>query len=90
MWFYGCIFFVNVIAIVCSITAMIKLLHEHKQLEKKMNNIALQSSFTSRDNERLDKSLKKKRNAIFTTVVVRCILYPLGKIHLLYFIIHNQ
>lgn len=79
MWFYGFIFFVNVIAIFCSVAAMIKLLHEQKLLAQKMNGIAISSSLTDiHTDENMDTSIKKRHSYVFSTVVVRCIVYPLG------------
>ncbi len=84
MWFYGCIFLVNVLAVFCSVIAMNKLLREQKVLAKKLDNIALSSSFGNTDTEEQQShsSAKRKKNSVFSTVVVRCILYPLGKIQI--------
>lgn len=78
MWFYGFIFFVNVIAIFCSVAAMIKLIREQKALAEKMNDIAISSSLSNiHADENMDTSIKKRHSYVFSTVVVRCIVYPL-------------
>ncbi|KAI9483016.1 MAG: hypothetical protein EXX96DRAFT_556540 [Benjaminiella poitrasii] len=79
MWFYGFIFFINIVAVICSILAMSKLIHEQKQVASKMRYINASSSFTNNNTDQhLEKTVKKRHNSVFTKVVLRCIIYPLG------------
>ncbi|KAI7907801.1 uncharacterized protein BX663DRAFT_547475 [Cokeromyces recurvatus] len=68
MCFYAFIFFVNIIAVLCSIVAIKKLIHEQKLVASRMDpNIRPQ----------LYQIVKKRLNNVFTKVVLRCIIYPL-------------
>ncbi|KAI8887108.1 hypothetical protein K501DRAFT_269079 [Backusella circina FSU 941] len=73
MWYYSFLFFVNVIAIICSVAAMVKLVNEQHTLKRNMdalnNNSALPNNNYS--------TVKEQQNSVFTKVVLRCIIYPL-------------
>ncbi|KAI8882647.1 hypothetical protein K501DRAFT_333888 [Backusella circina FSU 941] len=69
MWFYGFLFFANIIAIICSIAAMTKLMHEHRVFDRRMDVISKNASPSD--------DVKIKQNKVFTKVVLRCIIYPL-------------
>jgi hypothetical protein len=87
MWFYGFIFFVNVVAILCSVLALVKLIKELRVVAAKLQHGNDHSSIVDRTTEnQMNKSIKKRQSGVFTKVVLRCIIYPLGK-YMIYFII---
>lgn len=79
MWCYGFIFFVNIIAVCCSVIAMTKLILEQRVVESRMHSINADSEFTSKQTDKqLDKTVKRRHNNVFSKVVLRCTIYPLG------------
>ncbi|KAK4509633.1 uncharacterized protein ATC70_006935 [Mucor velutinosus] len=74
MWCYAFIFFVNIIAVCCSIMAMTKLIREQRFVESRMHTINANSELTDRQ---LNKSVKQQHSNVFSKVVLRCIIYPL-------------
>ena len=60
---------------------MTKLIYEQRLVATKMHIINADSEFTSKytDNQ-LDKSVKQQHSNVFSKVVLRCIIYPLGNI----------
>lgn len=86
MWHYGFIFLSIVIATGCSIIALVKLVHEHNNLISRFIHIASTSETADTANSNIQQRIKSQSN-IFTKVVSRCIIYPLGNyIYLLYMI----
>lgn len=79
MWFYGFLFLTVVIAVVCSITALIKLTLERHTLIGKWIHIALMSQTADSAQSNIEHRIKSQTN-IFMRVVSRCVLYPLGKV----------
>jgi hypothetical protein len=80
MWFYAFLFFVNVVAIVCSILALIKLLKVLRVVAVKLQHENDHSSVVDRKTEnQMKKTIKRKQSSVFAKVVLRCIIYPLGK-----------
>ncbi|GAN07384.1 hypothetical protein MAM1_0159d06881 [Mucor ambiguus] len=78
MWYYGFIFFVNIIAVCCSIMAMIKLIQEQRSVQSRMHTINANSEFTSKQTGRhLNKTVRQRHNNVFSKVVMRCTIYPL-------------
>ncbi|KAL9544746.1 hypothetical protein PS6_008597 [Mucor atramentarius] len=78
MWCYGFIFFVNIIAVCCSVIAMTKLILEQRVVESRMHSINADSEFTSKQTDKqLDKTVKRRHNNVFSKVVLRCTIYPL-------------
>lgn len=67
MWFFSFIFFTTIVALFSSAVAIIKLLKDHKVL----TNI-----FKSRRQRQLQRQVSFK--PVFSQVIVRCILYPIG------------
>lgn len=80
MWFYGFLFLTVVIAAVCSIIALIKLMREHHTLTGKWTHITSMSQTADSNQSSIEQRIKSQTN-IFLRVVLRCILYPLGKVY---------
>jgi hypothetical protein len=55
---------------------MTKLLHEHRVFDRKMGSISRNASFTPNES---NLKVKENQNKVFTKVVLRCIIYPLGR-----------
>ncbi|CAO3578018.1 unnamed protein product [Absidia cylindrospora] len=62
MWFYCCIFFVTMVAFICSTIAIIKLMKDYR---------TIQHLFKSR------RQVVPKQVPVYSQVVVRCLLYPI-------------
>ncbi|ORZ25362.1 hypothetical protein BCR42DRAFT_463975 [Absidia repens] len=62
MWFYCCIFFVTMVAFLCSTIAIIKLMKDFR---------TIQNLFKSR------RQVVSKQVPVYSQVVVRCLLYPI-------------
>lgn len=80
MWFYGFLFLTVVVAVVCSITALIKLTLERHTLIGKWIPIALMSQTADSTQSNIEHRIKSQTN-IFMRVISRCVLYPLGKVY---------
>ncbi|KAI8100079.1 uncharacterized protein BX664DRAFT_368908 [Halteromyces radiatus] len=61
MWFYAFIFFATVVALTCSIMAIIKLLIDHQVIHKESKE---------------DQHTSSRKLPTYTRVILRCILYP--------------
>jgi len=80
MWFFGFLFLSIVIATVCSITALVKLTHEHHTLAGKWIHIASMSQTAESARSSVDQRIKMQ-SSVFMRVISRCVLYPLGKVY---------
>ncbi|CEP16578.1 hypothetical protein [Parasitella parasitica] len=76
MWFYGFLFLSVVIAVICSIIALIKLMREHRALIRKWIHIASMSQTTESAQSNIEQRAKSQSN-VFMRVVSRCVMYPL-------------
>ncbi|KAG1113913.1 hypothetical protein G6F42_014334 [Rhizopus arrhizus] len=88
MWYYGFLFLSIMIASICSITALVKLMKEHHTLVGKWAHIASMSQAAESAQSSVEQRIKAQ-SSIFVRVVSRCVLYPLGNVnHTLYSFIH--
>ncbi|KAF1804003.1 hypothetical protein FB192DRAFT_1470540, partial [Mucor lusitanicus] len=76
MWFYGCLFLSVIIAVICSIIALVKLTHEHHTLVGKWVHIASMSQTAESAQSSVEQRIKAQSN-VFMRVISRCVLYPL-------------
>lgn len=61
---------------------MTKLIHEQRLVATKMHTMNADSEIISKyAGNHLDKSVKQRHDNIFSKVVLRCIIYPLGNIN---------
>lgn len=80
MWFYGFLFLTVVIAAVCSIIALIKLILERYALIGKFIHTASLPQTADSSQSSIEQRIKSQ-SSIFMRVVSRCVLYPLGKVY---------
>ncbi|ORX57608.1 hypothetical protein DM01DRAFT_1230303 [Hesseltinella vesiculosa] len=74
MWYYAFLFFINFLAMISSVAALLKLVSEQRQLRQQIdNNMFMGGTSTNQGENRF----QRKQNAILSKVVVRCIIYPL-------------
>ncbi|CAO0789517.1 unnamed protein product [Mucor circinelloides] len=76
MWYYGFLFLSIMIASICSITALVKLMKEHHTLVGKWAHIASMSQAAESAQSSVEQRIKAQ-SSIFVRVVSRCVLYPL-------------
>lgn len=77
IWFYVFIFFSNFIAVICSLIVMIKLFKEHRRMKTVMKSIA---------NQQRRKPIETIQNGMLKKVVLRCTIYPLGRLNKMHMI----
>lgn len=77
MWYYAFLFLTTIIAVVCSITASIKLMHEQHNILNRFSTIANDQEATAGTDASIQICMTNN-SGVFRKVVGRCILYPLG------------
>ncbi|KAI8078695.1 uncharacterized protein BX664DRAFT_369152 [Halteromyces radiatus] len=74
MWYYGFLFFINIVAGISSGIALYKLIHEQQALRKNVDhNTYMGEASTNQAESRF----QRRQSAVLSKVVVRCIIYPL-------------
>lgn len=82
MWYYGFLFFTVVIAAICSIIALIKLILERQLLSGKWAHITSISHTTSQSEQPQTEQGAKVKSKVFMRVFTRCVLYPVGNAYI--------
>lgn len=77
MWYYGFLFLTTLVAVICSITASIKLMREQHIILKRFSTIANDREAYAGADPSIQVCLTNN-SGVFRKVVCRCILYPLG------------
>lgn len=80
MWHYAFIFLSIVIATACSVIALIKLVREHNNSINRFIHVTSDSQTVNTTNNIILQQRLKYQSNVFTKVVSRCIIYPLGTI----------
>ncbi|ORZ25475.1 hypothetical protein BCR42DRAFT_400244 [Absidia repens] len=74
MWYYGFLFFINILAGISSAIALYKLIHEQRALRKNIDNTTYMGEAST---NQIGSRIQRRHSAILSKVVTRCIIYPL-------------
>ncbi|KAI8331508.1 hypothetical protein BC941DRAFT_438576 [Chlamydoabsidia padenii] len=74
MWYYGFLFFINLLAGISSGIALYKLIHEQRALRKNVDNTTYMGQAST---NQVESRFQRRQSAVLTKVVSRCIIYPL-------------
>lgn len=76
MWYYGFLFFINLLAGLSSAIALYKLIHEQRALRKNVDHTTYMGQASTNE---VETRFQRRQSAVLSKVVSRCIIYPLSK-----------
>lgn len=77
MWFYSFLFFSIFTAAICSVIAAVKLIREQRIITQIDPNDTIEPINAAINNDH--SQYNKNHSSVFRRVVIRCVMYPLGK-----------